>query len=304
MKLKTIITLIKSPKLLLYTLDNKNIIRMNDKDYIKIQFKKRMGYDIDFNNLNTFNEKLQYLKLYNRKDIYTKMVDKYEVKEYVKDKIGSDYIIKTLGIYNKFNEIDFNSLPNKFVIKCTHDSGGLVICKDKNKLDLKSTKEKIEDSLKRNFFYSRREWPYKNVKPRIIIEEFMEEKGKNGLEDYKIFCFNGKPEFTLVCSNRNGKFKNTNFYDNKWNLLEFTREKHDNNKEGINKPKNFDKMLELAKTLSKDIPFVRVDFYEINNKLYFGELTFFPSGGYEGFRPKEYDKIIGSKLDIGGLNEK
>lgn len=265
-----------------------------DRLYLTLLFINSFGYKPDFDNPVTFNEKLQWLKLNDRKDIYTTMVDKYEVKKYVADIIGEEYIIPTLGVYNNFDDIDFSKLPNQFVIKCTHDSGGLVICKNKKELDLKKSKEKIEKSLKNNYYYSGREWPYKNVKPRLLIEKYM---GKD-LNDYKIFCFNGEPKFTLVCSNRNGNFKNTDFYDNNWNLLSFTRENHLNNPNGIEKPKKLDEMLNIARNLSKNIPFVRVDLYDIDDDIYFGELTFYPSGGFEGFNPEEWDKKIGDMLDI------
>lgn len=264
----------------------------SDQIYLQILYFLIFRNRLNLNNVKTFNEKLQWLKIYDRNNKYTLMVDKYLVKKYVSNIINEKHIIPTLGIYNSFNEIDFDKLPNEFVIKCTHDSGGVVICNNKEIFDKKKANNKIKKCLKKNFYYASREWPYKNVVPRIIIEKYM---GCN-INDYKIFCFNGKPKFTLVCSNREGKKKNTDFYDNDWNLLPFTREKHTNNIYGIKKPKNFERMLEIARLLSKDIPFVRVDLYEINSKIYFGELTFYPSGGFEGFNPKEWDKIIGDML--------
>lgn len=271
---------------------------LSDEKFLKKVFKFRMHKALDLENPQTFNEKLQWLKLYNRKKEYTKMVDKYEVKDYVVNKIGNEYIIPTLAMYEKFDDIEWDKLPNQFVIKCTHDSGGLVICKDKNSMDIKKAKLKIRKSLKRNYFYARREWPYKNIKPRIIIEKYMQDNKEDDLKDYKFFCFNGIAEIILVCSNRKGTFKNTDFYDSKWNLMPFTRENHTNNPKGIEKPKNLEKMIEIAQKLSKGIPFVRVDLYEINGKVYFGELTFFPSSGFEGFNPEEYDKILGNMLKL------
>lgn len=281
-------------------MDFKGKIKKNipDKIFLEYQFYKRMKRKLNLKNPKTFNEKLQWLKLYDRKPEYTKMVDKYEAKEYVTNIIGKEYIIPTLGIYNKFEDINFERLPNQFVLKCTHDSGGLIICKDKTKLEINEAKNKINESLKKNYYYSGREWPYKNVKPRIIAEKYMSNELDEELKDYKFFCFNGIVQTILVCSNRNGNFKNTNFYDINWKLQPFTREKHKNSSKQIKKPKNLDEMLKIAEKLSKDIPFVRVDLYEINGKTYFGELTFYPSSGFEGFEPEEYDKKLGDMLKL------
>lgn len=275
-------------------LAERNIISVNDYKFLQKKYYISFNKKLNLTNPTTFNEKLQWLKLYNKKDIYTQMVDKYLVKDYVTGIIGPNYIIPTLGIYNNYDEIDFDKLPNQFVIKCTHDSGGLVVVDNKNFFDREKALNKIKKSLKNNYFYSGREWPYKNVKPRIIIEKYM---GEN-LNDYKIFCFNGEPKFTLVCSNRCGNEKNTDFYDNDWNLLPFTRENHINNPNGIKKPKKLNEMLDIARKLSQNIPFVRIDLYDIKKCIYFGEMTFFPSSGFEGFRPYEWDKKIGDMLDL------
>lgn len=265
---------------------------LNDNVYLYMQFLVLTKRKLNLKNPQTFNEKLQWLKLYDRKDIYTIMVDKIEVKDYVSKIIGKDYIIPTLGIFDNFDEIYFGNLPSSFIIKTSHDSGGVVICNSKDNLDIKAASKVINKSLKNNYYLSNREWPYKNVKPRILIEKNM---GRN-LNDYKIFCFNGEPKFTLVCSNRDGNNKNTDFYDNDWNLLPFTRETHNNSKTGIEKPAKFKDMLRIAKKLSSGIPFIRVDLYLIEGRIYFGELTFFPSAGFEGFNPPEWDKKIGQML--------
>ena len=275
-----------------------------DEIFLKYKYKKYFGKKIDLKNPKTFNEKLQWLKLYDRKDAYTKMVDKYEVKNYVSGIIGEEYIIPTLGVYNNWNDIDFKQMPKQFVLKCTHDSGSSIVCTDKLNFDYEECKKKINKALKNNFFYEFREWPYKNVKPRILIEKYMEDNDSSEmLSDYKLFCFNGIVKTILVCSNRKGEFKNTDFYDSDWNLMPFTRERHENNPKGIKKPEKLEEMIQIAEKLSKDIPFVRVDLYEINGKVYFGELTFFPSSGFEGFKPEEYDTILGNWLDIGDKNE-
>lgn len=275
-----------------------------DKTYLKIYFKCKMGYKLNLKNPQTFNEKLQWLKLYDRNPEYTKMVDKYEVREYIKEKIGEEYLIPLIGVYDKFDDIDFDELPNQFVIKCNHDSGGLVICKDKGKLNIEETRKKINKSLKRNYYYSGREWPYKNVKPRIIIEKYMEDSNKSDLIDYKLFCFNGIPKIVLVCSER---FSSSNmcetWFDMNWKLIDMTESGHRVDST-ISKPKQLKKMVELSKKLSKNIPFIRVDWYEIGDKLYFGELTFYPASGFEKFEPKEWNKKIGDMLSIDKLGVK
>lgn len=274
------------------------IIKISDKTYLTLLGKIRLGKKINIDNPKTFNEKIQWLKLYNRNPEYTKMVDKYEVKKYIADLIGKEYIIPTLGVYNNFKEIDFDKLPNQFVIKCTHDSGGNVICKDKSKLDLKKAKKKIEKSLKKNYYKYNKEWPYKNVKPRIIIEKYMEDKAQEELKDYKFMSFNGKVKCSFVCSDRYGEDGlKVDFYDLEWNKMPFQRH-YPNSKENIQKPKNYELMIQLAEKLSNGIPFVRVDFYEINGKVYFGELTFFPGSGFEEFTPEKYDRILGDMLEL------
>lgn len=287
---------IADPRNILYWLDLKRVITLEDKKYLKILYRKAFKKELNLENPQTFNEKLQWLKLNDRKDIYTTMVDKYEVKKHVSAIIGKEYIIPTLGIYDSFNEIDFEKLPDKFAIKCTHDSGGVVICKDKKELDIKKARNKINKSLKKNYYYSSREWPYKNVKPRIIIEELLEDEGNEDLIDYKFMCFNGKVKCSFVCLNRRSKEGlNVDFYDLKWNKMPFERH-YPNSKEILEKPKNYEKMIELAEKLAEGISFVRVDFYNIKGKIYFGELTFYPGAGIEEFTPNEWDKKLGDMI--------
>lgn len=271
---------------------------IDDQTYLKIKYRLIFGKKLNLQNPKSFNEKLQWLKLYDRKNIYTKMVNKYEVKQYVSNLIGEEYIIPTLGIYEKGEKIDYSVLPNQFVIKPTNTSGNVFICKDKNNTNLKKIGRIIKKWNKRQYYYFQREWPYKNLRPQIIIEQYMEDSNKKDLMDYKIFCFNGKPKLILVCSNRNGINKNTDFFDINWNLLPFTRKNHCNNFKGIEKPQKLTEMIKIAEKLSKEIPFIRVDLYEINGKVFFGELTFYPSGGFEGFEPEEYDIILGEMLEL------
>ena len=267
---------------------------LSDKEFLCRKFHAKLGYDLDLNNPQTFNEKIQWLKLYDRKPLYITMVDKYAVKDYVASVIGEQYIIPTLGVWDNFDDIDFDSLPNQFVLKCTHDSGGLVIVKDKNKMDLKKAKKKINKSLKRNFYYIGREWPYKNVKPRILAEEYLEDRETSELRDYKFFCFNGEAKALFVASDRQNPTTDTkfDFFDMQFHHLNFTNG-HPNSEKVISKPSTFEEMKRLAETLSQNIPHVRVDFYEVDGKVYFGELTFSHWSGFVPFDPPEWDKIFG-----------
>lgn len=268
--------------------------KMNDEEYLKRLFKIKLGYDLDFFNPVTFNEKLQWLKVYDRNPQYTNLVDKYEAKSVVGKIIGSEYIVKTYGVWDSFEDIDFDKLPNSFVIKCTHDSGGVVVVKDKSKMKIKAIKKRINKSLKKNYFYWSREWPYKNIKPRIIIEEFL---GEN-IPDYKLMCFNGKVKCSFVCSERNcNQELKVTFYDRNWNKMPFERHYKSSDNE-IPCPKNYEKMIELAEKLSAGIRFVRVDFYEVEGELYFGEMTFYPGSGWEEFSSYEWDKKLGDWIEL------
>ena len=269
---------------------------LSDEEFLLRKFHAKLGYELDLNDPKTFNEKLQWLKLHDRNPIYTTMVDKYAVKDYVASIIGDQYIIPTLGVWERFEDINFASLPNQFVLKCSHDSGGLVIVKDKRKMNLKLAKKKISRSLKRNYYYIGREWPYKYVHPRIIAEEYLEEKEK-GLPDYKVHCFNGIPRFILVCTDR---FSSTGmkevFYDLEWNKMEVSRPGTSTKGIEVQKPQKLEEMTSLASKLAANIPFVRVDLYEYNGNTYFGEMTFFPASGYKRFVPDKYDKLFGDML--------
>lgn len=268
---------------------------MSDEKFIKRMYKASMGEEVNLDSPVTYNEKLQWLKLHNRNPLYTTLVDKYEVKKYIAEKIGEEYIIPTLGIWDSFDEIDFDKLPNQFVLKCTHDSGGLVICKDKAKLNLEKTKKIINKSLKKNYYYHLREWPYKDVKPRIIAEQYMEDPAYGELRDYKFFAFNGSVKALFIATDRQTKGEETkfDFFDREYNHLPFTNG-HPNAKNLPQKPKCFEEMILLAEKLSVDIPQVRVDFYEVDGKIYFGEMTFFHFSGLMPFEPKEWDEAFGN----------
>ena len=289
-----------NPKLRFIGLNSKGFFRfLDDETCIKKLFKVKMGYQLDLDNPKTFNEKLQWLKLHDRNPIYTSMVDKYAVKEYVASVIGDQYIIPTLGVWDRFEDIDFDSLPNQFVLKCTHDSGGLIIVKDKSKMDLKAARNKINKSLKRNYYYVGREWPYKNVKPRILAEQYIVDPIGKELCDYKIHSFNGEPKMILVCQDRYSPGGLTeDFFDVNWTHLEVKRPKHGNAITNISKPNELDEMLEIARKLSMNIPFIRVDLFNANGSIYFGELTFYPAGGFEHFVPDNFDMKLGSQLQL------
>ena len=272
---------------------------MSDETLLRRKFRRKVGCELNLENPTTYNEKLQWLKLYNRKPIYTTMVDKYEVKQYVADRIGEEYIIPTLGVWDSFDEIDFDSLPEQFVLKCTHDSGGLVICKDKSRLDIKAAKKKINKSLKKNYYWENREWPYKNVKPRIIAEQFVEDTKTQELRDYKFFCFDGEVKALFIATDRYAENEETkfDFFDAEYNHLPFCNG-HPNANELPENPECFEQMKVLAAKLSADIPHLRVDFYEVDGKIYFGELTFFHWSGMVPFEPEEWDAIFGEWIKL------
>lgn len=299
-KNKSIINYIKKPYKILIYLAKKNKIYIRDDYFLKLQYKDIIGKKLNLENPKTFNEKLQWLKLNDRKDIYTTMVDKYEVKDYVANIIGKEYVIPTLGIYDKFEDINFENLPNQFVMKCTHDSGSTIVCKDKSKLNIKQIKNKLNKCLKKNFYYEGREWPYKNVKPRIIIEEYMEDSVEKELRDYKFYCFDGKVDYCMLCLERNlGKPKFL-YFDREWKLKKEMSYDGQNKENDIDyrKPDKIEKMFQMASYLSKGMKFVRIDMYNVNGKIYFGEYTFYPSSGLDGRRTEYAQNYLDDNLKI------
>lgn len=270
-----------------------------DKIYLQIYYRGIFGRKLNLKDPKTFNEKIQWLKLYDRNPTYSKMVDKYEAKNYVENKIGKEYIIPTLGVWEEFDKINFSELPNQFVLKTTHDSGGVVIVKDKDKMNLVKTKKIIEDSLNNNYYLQGREWPYKNVKHRIIAEKYMVDESGYELKDYKFFCFNGIAKVMFIASDRQNTNEETkfDFFDMEFNHLPFTNG-HPNSNKIIIKPKSFEKMKKLAEILSEGIPQVRIDFYDINGNIYFGEMTFSHWSGFVPFIPDEWDYRLGSMINL------
>ena len=264
-----------------------------DEIYVRVEYFIVFGKRLRLKNPQTYSEKHQWLKLHEGDPIYTRMVDKAEAKKYVTEIIGEEYIIPTYGVWNHFDEIDFDKLPDQFVLKTTHDSGGVIICKDKKTLDKNAAKVKLEKSLKNDYYYTSKEWPYKNVVPRIIAEKYMEDESGE-LCDYKLFCFDGKMKALFIATDRftSGEETKFDFFDENFNHLPFTNG-HPNATKPIKKPESFQQMKDLAEKLSQKIPHVRVDFYCTNGKIYFGELTFFHWGGFKRFEPEEWDFKFG-----------
>lgn len=269
-----------------------------DTVYLKFMYRKITGKKLNLYNPKTFNEKLQWLKLYDRKPEYTKMVDKYEVRQYIKETIGEEYLIPLVGgPWESFEDIDFTKLPDQFVLKCTHDSGSVAICKNKNEFDIESVQKKFKRALRANFFYGGREWPYKNVKPRIIAEKYMADESNNEPKDYKIFNFDGQPKVIQVDFDR---FKNHrhNYYSTDWKFMNVYINDANNPNVIIERPQKLSELLNLAKRLSKDIPHIRTDFYLIENKIFFGELTFFHESGFGRFTPKAFEEQMGKWINL------
>lgn len=270
-----------------------------DKTYLSIRYKKVFKRKLNWKNPQTFNEKLQWMKIYDRNPLYKKLVDKYDVKKYITDIVGEEYIIPTLGVWDKFDDIDFDKLPNQFVLKCTHDSGSVFICKDKSKIDYGKIKSEFNQALKRSQFLGGREWAYKGLKPRIIAEEFMVDDSGTGLKDYKFFCFDGKVKSLFIATERGveGTDVKFDFFDENFNHLPF-KHGHENANITPSKPDKFEEMIVVAEKLSKGLRQVRVDLYNVNGKIYFGELTFYHHCGFVPFEPEEWDYTFGSWIKI------
>ena len=282
------------------TFVKKSLRFLPDKCYIELYYRLRVGRKLNTNNPTTLNEKLQWLKFNYRFPLQSIVSDKLLVRDYVKDKIGEKYLIPLLGCWGKYDDIDFSQLPEQFVLKCNHDSGGLVVCTNKEKINHVKSKNKIEKSLKNNFFYIGREYQYRNIKPRIICEKFISDNG-NVPMDYKIYCFNGKPDVTLVCKDRFSK--NTHrasylYYDQEWKFIPLNKGDDKIPDPQIPKPRNFDKMLEIARVLSEDFVFARIDLYNIDGRIYFGEITWSPNSGFDADITYETDLMFGKKLKI------
>ena len=274
----------------------------SDKLYLRLKYKRITGKWLHLRYPKTFNEKLQWLKLFYRDSLYTTLVDKYAVKEYVANSIGKEYVIPLLGKWDSVEDIDWNSLPNQFVIKTNHDSGGVLVCTDKTSFDTKYASDFLKDALKKNTYNITREWPYKSIVPCVIAEEYKCDRFSE-LRDYKFFCFNGEPKVMFIASNRHNEKEETafDFFDMEGNHLNITNG-HPNAAITPSLPVSFGKMRELSRVLSKNIPHVRVDFYEVDDSPLFGEMTFFHWGGFMPFCPVSWDYTFGKWLVLPANN--
>lgn len=271
-----------------------------DEIYLKILYRLRLGKRCNLKKPVLYNEKLQWLKLHDRKPEYARMVDKYEVRSFIEEKLGGEYLIPFYGVYDSFEEIDFSKLPQQFVLKCTHDSGSVEICKDARSFDKKAAGARLTAAMKKNYYDTYREWPYKSVKPRIIAEKYMVDESGYDLKDYKIMCFNGKARIIEVHENRfvEGKAHTQTFYDSSWNKLDISQDFGLPTKEERRRPEQLDKMLALSEKIAKDMYHARIDWYLINGKIYFGEITFYDGSGFEPFQNEKDEEFLGSLIQL------
>ncbi len=278
-----------------------------DSVYLKYLWRVKTGTRLNLKAPQGFNEKLQWLKLYDRNPLYTSLADKYAVRDYVAKTVGEEYLIPLIGVWDKASDIDFNALPNEFVLKCTHNSGGgMCICRDKSGLDTDKVVAGLNQNLRINYFWQNREWAYKNIQPRIVAEKFMKDENpqntSGSLINYTFYCFNGEPRFLYVrvddtSTGKKGEARLT-LLDLDWNPTPFRRGDHRQIPFAVSKPDCFDEMVRISKALAKNIPFVRVDLYEINGKIYFSEMTFYPGGGFGFFTPSEWEKTVGDWIAL------
>ena len=275
---------------------------INDKLYLKIMFKYYLGHKLNLKNPVSYNEKLQWIKLYDRKAEYTRYVDKVAVRDFIAETLGDEYLIPLLGVWDSPDEIDFDTLPNQFVLKCNHNSGtGMCICKDKSRINVEQIKNQLRKGLKEDYYYLGREWPYKNVRRKILCEKYMVDESGTELKDYKVMCFNGEPKLIELHMGRFTDHQTQDFYDTSWkktNISQGGISVYGMSTIDAPKPDTLDKMLELSKILSKGIPHVRVDWYSINGKLYFGEMTFFDGSGFDPYDSYMDDILLGSWIEL------
>lgn len=296
--------LLRNPFIIVFSLTRCGMFRwMDDSSYLKMMYWCVFHKKMDLDNPKTYNEKLQWLKIHDHNPQYPRMVDKYEAKHYVGETLGYEIIIPTLGVWDRFEEIDFSTLPNQFVLKCTHDSGGLVICKDKATFNYEEAKRKINKCLRYNFYWQGREWAYKELIPRIIAEKYMEsdDASDNSLTDYKVMCFNGVPKLIEVHQGRYTDHQTQDFYDISWHKTGITQGKNESygsSNRDLPVPITLEQMLDFSKILSKGIAHVRVDWYSVNGRLYFGELTFFDGSGFVPYDNPDDDLMLGDWIDL------
>ena len=270
-----------------------------DSLYLKVLYRVIMGRKLNLKNPKEYNEKLQWLKLNDRKPEYSTMVDKYEVRGYIEDLLGDKYLIPCLGIYDSVDDIDIDALPDRFVLKCTHDSGSVEICKDKSSFDIEGARHRLSQAMKRNYYATYREWPYKYVKPRIIAEGYLEGDGGD-LKDYKVMCFNGEAKIIEVHENRfvEGKVHTQTFYDREWNIVPLTQVETVTVDRPGERPRQLDEILRLSELIAKDMYHARIDWYIEGDKIYFGEITFFDGSGFESFSTPEMERMLGDMINL------
>ena len=297
-KLKTALSLLNTPsKLILPAGQNGLLNWLPDKAYLRAVFKAETGYPLDLTHPRTYNEKLQWIKLYDRNPLYTVLSDKYLVRDYISKTIGNQYLVPVIGVYKKAEDIPWEILPNRFVLKCNHASGTNVICKDKSKLDLEEATKKLNSWLKVNAYWGAREWCYKNIEPCIICEEFIETADGNTPDDYKFMCFNGEPKLIQLHHDRFGNHT-LDYYTPAWEKASIKRIDANISSVSTKKPENLDEMLVIARILSKDMYYARVDLYSVDGKVLFGEVTFYPTGGFSTFSNYEDDLALGDMLRL------
>lgn len=270
---------------------------ISDRNYVERKYSKIFGEELNFAHPQNFNEKLNWLKLYDRRPEYTVLADKLLVRRHVADRIGDNYLVPVIGSWRSPNEIDFEKLPEQFVLKCTHDSASVCVCKDKEKFDKVVACRKLANSLKKNYYWYSREWVYKYASPQIIAEEYLEDESGKELKDYKIFCFNGEPKLIQVDFGRFTKHER-NMYTPQWDIMDMTYNYPRNINYIVKKPDKLEEMLFLARKLSEGIPFVRTDFYSVYDKIFFGEMTFYPEAGFGKFYPEEWNNTLGSWIEL------
>lgn len=294
----------KNPLLIYPVLGRRGFFHsMDDEKYLSLSYKANLGHDLNLDDPKGFNEKLQWLKLHDRNPLYTTLVDKYRVKHWVADKIGEEYVTETYDHWDCAEDIDISGLPDRFVLKPNHDSGSIAICRDRSTFDLEAAKKMLAKSLRRNFYWGGREWPYKNVKPLIFAEEYLDPgDGAADLSDYKLFRFSDGHIVTLAMTGRFSEAGPTKtFFDEQWRPLDLSEGNHPRFPE-MPAPPHFEKMKNFADMLSMGFPFCRVDFYESGRRLLFGEMTFYPNSGYEHFEPADWDSTFGSWIELEGAS--
>ncbi len=272
-----------------------------DNEYLKIQYYLKLHRKLHLDTPKTMNEKLQWLKIHDRNPVYSELVDKYKVRSHIEKIVGKEVLLPLLGVWDKPEDICFKKLPNQFVLKSNHDSGGVVLCKDKTSLDFRAVIKKLNRKMHRNYYWGNREWPYKNVQRLVLAEEYIQDNYEEStLTDYKFYCFNGKPDFVLACVDRKPGYANFIFFDRNWNKMNYNFQTDEEEKRIVPKPINLEIMFEMAEKIAKYVnsPFLRVDLYNSQGKVYFGEITFYPHSGMDGTIKTEIDNMLGEKIKL------